>query len=73
MEIKKLQTIPEPKENTRSVMQLTADNPLFIGEGDTTFVCGECEKILLKNMPAPLNVRNIVIRCYTCGKFNNVP
>jgi hypothetical protein len=45
-----MNVITEPSQDTRAVRHLTADMPLFTGEGQTNYVCGNCATILLKQM-----------------------
>jgi DNA-directed RNA polymerase subunit RPC12/RpoP len=67
-----MKVIPELKEGGRSVIQLTRDYPLFIGEGDLNFICGTCSKILLKNLEDG-QAGNMVFVCFICGAFNEAP
>ena len=66
----KAKIIPEPAPNTRTVLN-PAKGPAISGNGDFSTLCGNCGVILLKNVQFG-QVRNIVIRCSNCGKFNDI-
>jgi len=67
----KLKVIPEPDPNTRSVF-------IYSGEGSIVFrgfevglalTCGQCSSHLVVGMPRE-NIRALVIKCNSCGAFN---
>jgi len=69
----KLKVIPEPDPNTRAVF-------IYDGEGTIMFqgyvtgvalVCGNCSSPLVAGMNQE-QIKNIVLKCKNCGKFNEV-
>ena len=46
--------------------------PFIAGKGDTTYACGQCNKVLLKNM-TPGQIQNMVVRCPSCGGYADIP
>lgn len=69
----KLKVIPEPDPDTRSVF-------IYNGEGTIAFrgfdvglalTCGQCNSHLVVGIPRE-NVRNIVLKCNSCGAFNEL-
>ena len=69
--------IPKPKEETRAVLTWNgpADQPFMKGNpgpGLATYVCGECGRNLVENIPIG-QVRNIVFKCPKCESYNEIP
>ena len=46
--------------------------PFVTGKGDTTYVCGQCNKVLLKDV-SPGQIQNMVVRCPSCGGYAEIP
>jgi hypothetical protein len=77
----RLPIVKEPKEGTATLMtrgeQIPAENtkPFFKGEGegagDTDLVCGQCSLLLAQTIPAG-RIPSMVLRCPSCGAYNNV-
>jgi hypothetical protein len=66
-----LAVIPEPKPDTRTVIEGTDENmTLLVGDGPgPTMVCGNCGKTLVIGMTVR-RVRNLVFKCPKCGEYN---
>lgn len=69
-----LRVIPEPKPGTRSVIISASTDPDFVFmqgalEG-IEFGCGNCGRILMRGV-APGQVVNVVLKCPSCGHFND--
>ena len=69
MPIHKAEIIPEPEKRTRTVIKKNK-SPAFIGSGDISVFCGECEAILISNIFRG-QIKRIVIKCPECGNFND--
>jgi len=67
---KVLRIIPKPEEGTRTVLAPKV-LPAIKGQGDTDFLCGNCERILVEGIYEG-QIRNIVIRCPICRFYNEV-
>ena len=67
----KLCIIPKPAEGSRTVIESKV-NPAFKGEGDSDYVCGNCETILAEKIRRG-QIKNIVVRCPKCGQYNEFP
>ncbi len=65
-----LPIIQKPTEGTRSVLQRKA-KPFIKGKGQINYLCGGCGETLLENVEAG-QIKNIVIRCPTCGNYNDL-
>ena len=63
----KLSVIPEPAEGTRTVFK-GETKPLMRSAGSTNYLCGKCGEILVKGGQA----KNIVLRCPSCGSYNEL-
>jgi predicted RNA-binding Zn-ribbon protein involved in translation (DUF1610 family) len=64
-----LNIVPEPT-NTNDV--LTAEDvkqPILVGEGSLTFICGSCKNILLKDVDFGA-VSGKTFKCPKCGSYN---
>lgn len=65
-----MRTIPKPPEGTRSVLILDGPGTIVVkGDGPLTFVCGECSATLARRVDGG-QLANLVLRCNTCGRFN---
>jgi hypothetical protein len=64
--------IPEPAPNTRSVIVPTFKGPVIQSEGPLSYACGQCSATLLSNVDYK-QVRDIVVKCFACGAFNEIP
>ena len=46
--------------------------PFITGKGDTSYTCGQCNKVLVKDV-TPGQMQNMVIRCPSCGGYAEIP
>ena len=69
---RKMKVIPEPAPNTRSVLAPTFKGPVIQSEGPLSYACGQCETTLMRNVDYK-QVRQVVIKCFACGAFNEIP
>lgn len=67
MEIK-LTIISSPREGSRTVIKSKV-SPVFKGEGDMNYICGNCGAILAEKVRQG-QIRNIVVHCPKCGRYN---
>lgn len=70
----RLNIIEEPEVLSRSVVYGVGSKvpPLFIGEGNIDYRCGQCGGVLAKCV-WNLSMSNIVIGCPTCHSYNEIP
>lgn len=69
-EKRRLNVIPEPAEDTRSVIVVQGDSAVAMrGEGPLVWTCGSCGAWILDGME-PGQVQNLVFRCHSCGAYN---
>jgi len=69
-----LKVIPEPDPNTRAVFILNNDEGTIVFQGFETqiaLVCGNCSSPLVAGMNLE-QIKNIVIKCNNCNRFNEV-
>jgi hypothetical protein len=62
--------IPEPADNTRTVLRTDNEDPIMVGEGDISYLC-ECGHVLARNVVRG-QISNIVFQCFNCGAFSEV-
>lgn len=72
----KLKVIPEPDPNTMSILEpsgkiLEEKSPISIGDGDTDYICGECDWLLLSGIEED-QVQSMVFKCPNCGAYNSI-
>jgi phage FluMu protein Com len=65
----KLRVIEKPAANTRVIFYSQTVEPLFIGDGNTNFLCGACGAILAQRAWKN-SFSNIVIKCPSCQSYN---
>ena len=46
--------------------------PVIKGDGNMTYLCGDCETTLLETVEYKL-VRDLVVKCKKCGCTNDIP
>lgn len=63
--------IDEPEHGTRSVLRTDKEQPFFKGDGDTTYLCGNCGFALAEDLVRG-QVRNIVFLCPRCDVFSEI-
>ena len=70
---KKLKVIPEPSKGSRTLL-LPKDGellPLIECNADLNLLCGNCNALLVEGI-VENQIRNIVIRCPICRRFNEI-
>jgi DNA-directed RNA polymerase subunit RPC12/RpoP len=68
----RLEVIPQPAEGARVVL-VPEKGPIFMGENPgISYDCGTCGQALIEGVRAG-QVGNVVIRCPSCGAFNEAP
>lgn len=65
----KLPLIPEPEEDTRTILT-NKTPPIIKGGGGPNYICGKCGAVLMEEINSPY--RNIVLLCPKCGSYNEV-
>lgn len=72
--MRKLNIIEKPKQLSRTVVHGAGNNvpPLFEGEGNIDYLCGQCGAILAKHV-WELSISNVVVECPTCRTYNEFP
>jgi DNA-directed RNA polymerase subunit RPC12/RpoP len=63
-----MQVIEVPDGDERQILTGSV-GPLFYGPGQTDYVCGECETLLVRGAN-PWMLTGLLVRCPTCGKIN---
>jgi DNA-directed RNA polymerase subunit RPC12/RpoP len=66
----RLKVIPPPEEGTRAVLQ-GKSLPIIKGPGQYTYLCGNCGAVLIEGVDEG-QVRDIVIPCPRCGRYNEI-
>jgi hypothetical protein len=46
--------------------------PVIKGNGNMTYLCGECETSVLETVEYK-QVRDLVVKCNKCGCYNDIP
>lgn len=69
---KAMRVIPEPAPKTRTVLVTDFQGPAVASEGPIDYICGTCALVLLKGVAVGM-VQKIVVRCGSCGAFNEIP
>lgn len=65
--------MPESEVKGRAVLtKKEGDNVIVRGNGDYTYTCGKCQKVLLENI-VENQLQNMVLKCGSCGEYNNLP
>lgn len=69
--MRELNIIEKPKQLSRTVVHGAGNNvpPLFEGEGNIDYLCGQCGAILAKHV-WELSISNVVVECPTCRTYN---
>ena len=67
----KLEIVPGPSEGSPPVGESKAA-PLVTGNGEFDYICGQCEAVLAAKMRQG-QIKNLVLQCPTCGKYNKFP
>ena len=67
----KLEVVAGSSEEDRPVREPKAP-PLWTGNGDVDYICGNCEAVLAAKMRKG-QIKNLVLQCPSCGKYNKFP
>jgi len=67
----KLEIVPGGSEGGDSARESRAA-PIWRGKGEVDYVCGNCEGVLAEKMELG-QIKNLVLQCPTCGKYNKFP
>jgi len=65
-----MRVISKPPSQTRQVAPRVG--PVIKGDGNMTYLCGDCETTLLETVEYKL-VRELVVKCKQCGCTNDIP
>jgi phage FluMu protein Com len=68
-----LKVIPAPTAGTRTALEMQGAFPAFRGTGGTDLVCGHCKQVLVEGIGSDAVIKNIVIKCPKCQKYNEMP
>lgn len=68
-----LKVIPAPAAGTRTVLEMQGAVPAFKGTGGRDLVCGHCGQVLVEGIGSDAVIKNIVIKCPKCQKYNEIP
>jgi len=72
-EKRKLKVIPEPKPETRTILEPKPNVvPVIKGVGNIDLLCGNCGETLVEGISEG-QIRNIVIHCPKCRAYNEIP
>src|SRR5262245_31799235 len=64
-----MRVISKPANQTRQATRNIG--PVIKGDGDMTYLCGDCETNLLETVEYNL-VRDLVVKCKVCGCSNDI-
>ena len=70
----RLKVIPKPKDKERPIIAFDGDGLRIIGDSpnEPLTLCGACDNILMQGVKRGA-VRRVVLRCYSCGAYNDTP
>jgi phage FluMu protein Com len=68
-----LRIIPAPQPDTRVVFEIRGLFPALKGQGETDLICGECGQVLIEGVGSDAVIKNVVLKCPNCGKYNEIP
>lgn len=66
---KQMQIVREPDRTRSGIIGRRA--PIMVGEGDTDYVCGICDTMLLASVRCD-EVQGLIAKCPNCGTFNEI-
>jgi hypothetical protein len=68
-----MKIIPESEVHGRAVLtRKDEDKVIARGSGEYSYTCGKCHTVLLENI-VENELQNIVLKCGSCGEYNNLP
>jgi hypothetical protein len=67
-----LSTIPEPPEDSRTVVEWIGKGTvgLFSKDDVPDLCCGKCRAVIIRGMPRK-KLKGAVLKCKNCGAFND--
>ena len=68
----RLKLVEEPAPMSRVVIYSKDTLPLFRGEGNINYICGQCGAILMEH-GWKLSLSNMILKCPSCQSLNEVP
>ena len=70
---RKLKIIPQPQLDTITLLLPKPKDvlPLIKFDADVNLICGSCGAMLIEGI-LENQIRNIVIRCPSCGQYNQI-
>lgn len=68
----RLRLVNKPPNMSRAVIHSKDVLPLFKGEGNTNYLCGQCGAILAR-YAWKFAISNVVVECPSCQSFNEFP
>lgn len=57
---------------SRPVIAVPPDEPLVRGNGDTDYVCADCDRVIAESI-AQGAINSLVFECSNCGVSNEAP
>jgi hypothetical protein len=64
--------VDKPPNLSRAVIHCKVSLPLFKGEGNTNYLCGQCG-VVIAEYAWKFSISNIVVECASCHSFNEFP
>jgi hypothetical protein len=65
-----MRVISKPPDQIRQIARNVG--PVIKGNGNMTYLCGECETSVLETVEYK-QVRDLVVKCKKCGCYNDIP
>lgn len=65
-----MRVISKPPDQIRQAARNVG--PVIKGNGNMTYLCGECETSVLETVEYK-QVRDLVVKCNKCGCYNDIP
>ena len=68
-----MRVISNPPDRTRPFLAPAPNvGPVIKGNGNMTYLCGECETSVLETVEYN-QVRDLVVKCKKCGSYLDIP
>ena len=64
-----MRVISKPPDQIQAARNV---GPVIKGNGNMTYLCGECETSVLETVEYK-QVRDLVVKCKKCGCYNHIP
>lgn len=59
----------EKPVNGATVFETTTNAPLIKGNGKADYICGMCKSVLAEGVELG-QIKNVILRCYMCKRYN---